>query len=298
MVNLQRLEYFLAVADELHFGRAAQRLHMSQPPLSQQIRQLENELGVILFHRSTRHVELTDAGALLYPMAQRIVADGEHLERAMVEFKEGIRGLLRVGFVDSAAYAVVPRFINLYRDTWPLIDFSLESMSSDQQAASLLRGEIDIGICRTTGSRRDVESVELHREPLLLAVHPGHRYAARDSVGLAELAGERFVGFDRHVSETLHAELRTMLATQGVAYDPSIEATEYSTVLGLVASGLGVAIVPAGVVTFHPPGLTYITISDPTAWLPLLLIARADDERSVISKSFAIAESLASQLGD
>lgn len=297
-MNLQRLEYFLAVAEELHFGRAAKRLHMSQPPLSQQIRLLESELGVTLFHRSTRHVELTDAGTLLHPLARRLVSESEHIKRAMEEFVEGSRGQLRVGFVDSAAYAVVPRFINLFRDTWSLIDFSLESMSSDQQIRALSRGEIDIGICRTTGSRQDVRSVELHREPLLLAVHPGHRYSARDTVELTELVGERFVGFDRHVSETLHAELRGMLATQGVSYDPSIEATEYSTVLGLVASGLGVAVVPAGVVTFHPPGLTYIKISDSLAWLSLLLIARTDDERSVISKSFAIAERLASQLGE
>ena len=206
-MNLQRLEYFVAVAEELHFGNAARRLHMAQPALSQQIKLFESELGVSLFDRSTRHVELTEAGRLLYPGALGLLVAAADLESLVTAYIDGARGSLRVGFVDSAAYTVLPRFINHYRAAWPDIEFTLDSMSSDQQVVALARGNIDIGICRTVGSEDGVKSMEMQRERLLIAVPSGHRLAGHARLALSDLAGERIVGFDREISRTLHAEL-------------------------------------------------------------------------------------------
>lgn len=294
-LNLRRLQYFVVVAEELHFGRAAEQLHMAQPPLSQQIQLLESELGVKLFQRTTRRVELTEAGVLLLPQARRLLVNATDIHRMMNEINDGGRGTLRVGFVDSAAYDLLPRFINSYKEAWPLFEFSLESLSSDEQLRALENGHIDIGICRTIRDRSQIYSIQLMKERLMVATHVGHPFKTRDSIGLSELRDERMVGFDRVVSQTLHAELSALMANHGVDYEPVIEATEYSTILGLVASGEGIALVPAGVATLRPPGLKYVALKEDEAWVPLILMARKEDNRSVVSKSFRIAEALTAQ---
>ncbi|MGI9599299.1 MAG: LysR family transcriptional regulator, partial [Acidimicrobiales bacterium] len=149
-MNLRRLRYFVAVADELHFGRAAKRLHMAQPPLSQQIRQLEAELGVTLFERSTRRVTLTDAGRLFYPEAQRLLVEADSVERRVAEIRSGDGGTLRLGFVDSASYEVMPRLLRAHRQRWPSVEYELLSMSTDAQHESLVGRRIDLGIGRAS----------------------------------------------------------------------------------------------------------------------------------------------------
>ena len=149
-MNLTRLSYFVAVAEELHFGRAAERLHMSQPPLSQQIRLLEQELDAQLFDRTTRRVRLTDAGAFLYPEAVGLLAAAGRVDRLMDQHRHGHAGTLRVGFVDSAAYEVMPRLLSEYRRLWPKVGYELHTMSSDEQVQALTTGQIDLGIARAT----------------------------------------------------------------------------------------------------------------------------------------------------
>ncbi|MFT5530156.1 MAG: hypothetical protein ACI91O_000164 [Candidatus Poriferisodalaceae bacterium] len=129
VMHLKRVRYFLAVAEELHFGRAAEKLHMAQPPLSQQIRLLEADLGAKLFERSTRRVALTAAGELLLGEARRLVVQADNIERMMAEHRSGVRGVLRVGFVDSAAYETLPCFLHSHREQFPEIRYELRSMS-------------------------------------------------------------------------------------------------------------------------------------------------------------------------
>ncbi len=277
-MNLRRLRYFVAVADELHFGRAAARLHMAQPPLSQQIRRLETELATTLFDRSTRRVALTEAGRLLYPEAQKLLAASASIERRLGDLRTGDVGVLRLGFVDSAAYEVMPRFLRSYRLEYPRVDYELHSLSSDEQRAALVAAEIDLGIGRTAGAE-DSDQVAATRfldEQLVLGVGAGHRLSGQQTTSLHELAGEAFIGFDREVSPSLFGELRAMFDVADVDYDPIIEATEYTTILGLVASGQGIAIVPAGVQTFKPPDLRYLELTDRGARSSLLLLHRTD----------------------
>ncbi len=292
MMNLQRMRYFAAVAEELHFGRAADRLHISQPPLSQQIRLLERELDTTLFDRSTRRVTLTDAGKFLYPEAVRLLAAADGVDRLMEQRRHGQTGTLRVGFVDSAAYEVMPRVLAEYRRRRPRVDFELHTLSSDEQVEALRAGRIDLGIGRAVADPAHVESTLVMDERLLLAVGASHRLAESPPACLRDLSGEPIIGFDRSVSPSLHAVLAGMLAAEGVAYDPMIEATEYTTILGFVAAGEGVAIVPAGVQTFRPPGLHYLRLEDASASVPLLLLRGAGEPLPLVSHALEVVAEL------
>ena len=291
-MNLQRLRYFVAVAEELHFGRAADRLNMSQPPLSQQIRLLERELDTALFDRSTRRVSLTDAGAFLYPEAVRLLAEADSVDRLMDQRRHGQAGTLRVGFVDSAAYEVMPRALSEYRRRRPRVDYELHTMSSDEQVKALRAGRIDLGIGRAAADPERVEATLVMQEPLLVAAGTSHRLAATPGAHLRDLDGEAIIGFDRRVSPSLHAVLAGMLGAEGVTYDPIIEATEYATILGFVAAGEGVAIVPASVRTFQPPGLAYVQLLEAWASVPLLLITRAGEPLPLVAQALDVVSEL------
>ncbi len=301
-MNLRRLEYFSAVADELHFGRAAERLHMAQPPLSQQIRRLESELGFELFERTTRRVVLTPRGRDLYDDARRLVAEARRLENRVEEIRTGQAGTLRLGFVDSASYEIMPRLVRALRSRWPAVEYQLRTLSSDSQIEALGTGEIDLGLARTgppvlsptvTGSALPkpgaVASLALTYEPLVLAVDSDHPLGRRSPVNLPALVEQPFIGFDRLISPRLHLRLVELLATSGVDYDPVMEATDYTTIIGLVASGHGVAVVPAGVRSFQPPSVVYLDISDEAAAVSLLLLHRSDEESLLVEQATAVA---------
>ncbi len=284
-VTLKRLNYFVTVADELHFGRAAEILHIAQPALSQQIRQLESDLGLQLFERTTRRVSLTTGGSAFLPHARHLLVTAQGVARAAEELRVGQRGTLRVGFVDSAAYEFVPRFLHRFRQESPAVTLELHTMSSDEQAAALVAGRIDIGIARVTLEQAPLLATVVDDEPLVAAVPSSHRLASEASIRLSDLRDDEFVGFSREQSPTLHARLRAMLAPHGVSYSPAIEATEYTTILGLVAAGEGVAIVPAGVQSLRLGGLTFVAVSDPEATVQLVVLTRIDDPSVIVANA-------------
>ena len=279
----RRLEYFTAVAEELHFGRAAQRLFMAQPALSQQIRQLETDLDLTLFDRTTRRVALTAAGEALLPHVRRLLVSAEGVARVADELHEGARGLLRVGFIDSTAFDLVPRFLHNFRAEWPEIGVELRTMSSDEQATALVDGEIDIGIARTVPVRPAVDSAILGYNPLVVAIPGDHPLATNATVNLAELVGDRFVGFSREVSPSHHGEIRALLARYRVGYDPAIEATEYTTIVGLVAAGNGVALVPASVQRLRFANVVYVPAEEVEARVSLVRLTRLDEPRAIVA---------------
>lgn len=283
------MRYFVAVADELHFGRAAKRLHMSQPPLSRQIKTLEDEFGLPLFQRSTRQVALTDVGRMVLPQARQLLVDADALQRRVDDFRRGEGGTLRLGFVDSSSYNVMPTLLRAYRTQWPAVEYELTSMSSDQQIAALGRGEIDVGLGRTAGVGGGLQATRVLDEQLMVAVTSDHDLAGKSSTTLDCLLGEMFIGFDRRVSPSLHAELSSMLAARNVRYDPVIEATEYTTILGLVASGQGIAIVPEGVQSFQPPNLRFVALDDTDAVSSLLMLSRDGEESALVKRATDLA---------
>jgi DNA-binding transcriptional LysR family regulator len=291
-MNLKRLECFVAVAEELHFHRAAERLHMAQPPLSRQVKILEDELGVTLFHRSTRKVTLTEAGRFLYPGVRKLLLDANAIERRVAEFRSGEGGILRLGFVDSSSYEMMPRFLRAHRARWPKVEYELLSMSSDEQRLALAEGQIDVGIGRATGAGQAVHATTLQVERLLLAVGVDHRLANQDTAHITDTAEESFIGFDRRISPSLHTQLSNLFAVRNIVYDPIIEATEYTTILGLVASGQGVAIVPAGVASFRPTDLRYLDLAELDATTTLLLFSRKEDRSPLVKRATELAGEL------
>ena len=291
-MNLQRLRYFLAVADELHFGRAAERLHMAQPPLSQQIRLLETELGVQLFDRTTRRVSLTAAGAVFRTEAERVVVAADSAERVMEEFRSGEGGLLRLAFVDSAAFEVMPRYLRAFRQRWPKVKHDLQIMSSSNQRDAIHSGEIDLGISRTSPIDDDIVSTKFLDEPLYLVIGPESPLSGRKKVAVGKIDAASLIGFDRRLSPTLHDELQQLFDRSGSVYDPQIEATEYTTILGLVSSGEGSAIVPNGVRTFQPEGVEYLAISDADASMAMYMNHRVDEPLRVVAQATDVIGSL------
>lgn len=288
-MNLTRLRYFVAVAEELHFGQAAARLHMAQPPLSQQIRRLEREYGADLFERSTRRVKLTNAGRMLYPLASKVLAEADTLQRVMAQHKAGEAGLLRVGFVDSASYAVMPRFLRSFRERWPGVTFELHTLSSAAQQVALRSGQIDIGIARSSGAEAEVSHTLLARERLYLAVPTSHRLANRHATSIKALRDEAFIGFSRLESPVLTEELRSMFSAVARNYDPIIEAEEYVTIIGLVAAGEGIAVVPETVRSFHPGDIAYLELSDPVITTRLMLLTRVDEPLFLVQRAVELA---------
>ena len=292
-IDLRRLHYFTLVAEELHFGRAAARLNMAQPPLSQQIRRLEADLGLTLFNRNTRKVELTDAGRMLLTEAEAVLARSGDLLNRVEQFKSGGSGVLRIGFVDSASYDVLPRFIRGYQTEYPNVTYELRTLTSDEQLVALLTGEIDLGIGRADFTDPQISSTTIRREPLLIAVGSEHPLANQKSARLGRLRGEPQIGFDRGKSPTLHRALQSLFASHGMAYSPVLEASEYTTVLSLVASGQGVAIVPASVRTFQPPGLQYLRLADDKAHAEFRLYRRVSGESKLVENAVELVKTTA-----
>jgi len=263
--DMRQLRYFMAVAERLHFGRAAEALHISQPPLSRAIRVLEDELGVTLFTRSRRRVALTPAGERLLDEARRL---SSQLERAVQEVRSAAGGSaeerLRIGFVSLADYGVLPELLKAYKTARPGVQLALREMLSPEQAVALAADELDFGLLLppVPGSAR-FEHLVVQRERFVAALPSNHRLARRPGrLGLKELKGEPFVMIPRRIAPRLY-DIVAQLATQaGITLNVAQEAIQMQTVVSLVSSGLGAAIVPASVANLGRRGVAYRELAD------------------------------------
>ncbi|RAI34829.1 LysR family transcriptional regulator [Rhodoplanes roseus] len=262
-MDLLRLKSFLVLAETLHFGRAAARLGIAQPHLSRRIRDLEAEIGVSLFTRSQRRVELTAAGATLRLRATRIV---EEVEKAKIEARQvgtGAAGRLRIGFIHSSTYGMLPAIIRSFRAMRPAVMLDLVEMTMVEQVRALRAGDIDIGLLRSLPDVPDIAFETVLREPFRLAVPADHGFAGRRSVALREMSGQPLVLFPRETSPLFHA--RITAAFERAAVTPVIvqEATQIHTVMGLVAAGIGLALVPSSAERLPRAGAVLIDLVDP-----------------------------------
>jgi DNA-binding transcriptional LysR family regulator len=262
--ELWQLRYFIAVAERLHFGRAAQALHISQPPLSRAIRALEARLGVALFARTRRRVELTAEGAHFLDEARRTLAQ---LERAALELRgmaAGEQGRLRIGFVSLADYGVLPDLLKTYKAARPAVRLALREMLSPEQAAALASGELDFGLLLppVAGAER-LDHLVMQRERFVAAVPAGHRLArGRGKLAVSALAGEPFVMVPREIAPGLYDIVAGLAARAGISLDVTQEAIQMQTVVSLVSSGLGVAIVPGSIANLGRRGVVYRELAD------------------------------------
>jgi len=242
----RRLLAFVAVAEELHFGRAAQRLNMSQPPLSQQIRAFESEIGTALFERTTRLVRLTPAGQMLLTRVRHLMTDGERAITAARRAAAGEVGTLALGFTPTAAYQILPRALAAHRRKFPDVAFIMHELNSVEQVSALRSGRIDVALLRHHPSmgHDGLRFEPIAREPMVLALPAGHRATSRRRVPLKLLQGESLIGFDPNASSYFHGLLRTLF--EAAAVQPRIvHQSILPTMLALVEAGMGVALVPA-----------------------------------------------------
>ena len=273
--DLRQLRHFIAVAERLHFGRAALALHMSQPPLSRSIRALEELVGATLLARTRRRVELTPEGARFLEEAKRLLAQ---LERAVLDVRSmaaGAGGRLRLGFVSLADYGVLPLLLKAYKAARPGVTLALREMLSPDQAAALTAGELDFGLLLPPVTGADLEHVVVQRERFLAALPLRHRLArGRGRLAVRELAEEAFVMVPREIAPGLHDIFATLTARAGFSPRVAQEAIQMQTVVSLVSSGLGVALVPASVANLGRRGVAYREIADPHPRLDLWLAWR------------------------
>jgi DNA-binding transcriptional LysR family regulator len=263
-MELRHLRYFRAVAEELHFGRAAERLHIAQPPLSQQIRQLERELDVALLTRTTRSVELTPAGRAYLQRVIKILDSVDDAGDQARRLADGTEGQLTIGCVGSATYSLLPKLVLALRDTLPGIDVSVRGeMLAPAQVSALTTGEIDLALLRPPVHQQGLQIETLRRDRLLVALPAGHRLAERPEVLVEDLRNEDFVAHAGHGRSVMHSLLNAVCADAGFVPQVRHEVTETSTLVTLIAAGLGVAIVPEPTAALGISGVRYRQLGPP-----------------------------------
>ncbi|HWE08835.1 MAG TPA: LysR substrate-binding domain-containing protein [Solirubrobacteraceae bacterium] len=288
-MELRQLRYFVAVAEELHFRRAAARLHISQPPLSQQIAALEDELGCRLLERTRRRVELTPAGEAFLRDARATLAELDVAVSTARAIDAGQEGVLRVGFVGSALLSIVPSTIQRFRRTRPGIEIELRERSTVEQLRAVSTGLVDVGLVRPPiETDESLHTEVIRRERTVAAVPEGHPLARLRRVPLRRLATQPLVLFPRRQAPGYHDLLIGRLAATGTTPQVAQYAPEMMTIIGLVAAGIGVSPVPASVAHLAIDGVTYRPLSGAPD-TELVAVTRAAEQSPVVRAFLAEA---------
>jgi DNA-binding transcriptional LysR family regulator len=291
-MELRHLRYFLAVAEERHFGRAAERLHMAQPPLSQQIRRLEAELGVELLHRTTRRVELSPAGEVLLERARGILDAADAAAEDCRRAAAGEIGRLSVGFTGSTTYALLPSVATALREALPGVELELHGeLITPAQVEGLLEGRLDLGLLRPPVRAHELTVEVIRSEPLVAVLPSTHRLAEADAVAVADLAEEPFVAYAPHLRSVLLGAVEEACAAHGFQPRVAMPVTETSTLVSFVAAGVGVSLVPASVGGMTVAGAVYRPLADDTTRVQIALAWRSDDQSSVLERALRIVHS-------
>lgn len=281
-MDLRQLRYFDAVAELCHFGQAAERLHLAQPALSQAIRRLESDLDVQLFRRTTRSVELTDAGAFFHQEVRRILADLDASVAGTRNIAGGHTGLLRLGFTGTSAYTQMSPLTRLIRSAHPAVALEVQTdLLTPSQVECLLDGRLDLGVLRSPVMEDGVETRHILDEPLILALPADHRLAPESGLELADVAPEEFVAYadDRSVVyEAMIASCRR------AGFTPRISQRAASTAasVALVGAGLGVTLVPESVRSMQLRGVVFRDVQDADT-IDLSLAWRTDEPTPLVS---------------
>ncbi|MFS0654134.1 acetoin biosynthesis transcriptional regulator AlsR [Bacillus sp. 179-C3.3 HS] len=261
-MELRHLQYFVTVAEELHFGRAATRLNMTQPPLSQQIKQFEEELGFPLFHRSKRAVELTAAGKVFLHEVRGVL---QQLGKAVDHARHTARGELGkiiIGFVGTATYDILPPVVREFREMYPSVSMELKQLSVQQQRRALLNGEIDIGFLHPSAPHDQLISRLMKRSECIFAIPKNHPLAEKETVSIKDTENEPIISLSKESWPSLYQHF--VLVCEKYGFSPNIvqEAAEYQMVIGLVTAGIGIAIIPQSARRLLNLDVVYRSIED------------------------------------
>lgn len=292
-MELRQLTYFIAVAEERHFGRAAKRLHIAQPPLSQQIRQFEEQLGVKLFDRTTRRVDLTAAGALMLERGRSILNDVEALQADVYQVGQGATGVLHVGFSGASTYSVMPRIVRAAGTAYPGLTLDLHGeMLTPAMERGLLEHTLDAAILRPPVSSPEIDFRIINREPLVVAL-PTHSPLASDRpLSMVELTEQRFVTYPPE--SVMYRMTADLCREAGFQHRVSQMAQETSTILSFVAAGGGVALMPASVRSVQLRGVRYRELED-SPHAELAVAWRREDRSVLLSNVIQLVTELADE---
>lgn len=276
MIEVRQARYFLAVAEELHFGRAAARLNMSQPPLSQAIRQLERELGVRLLDRTSRSVSLTDTGRVFAEECRRLIGAARRAEDVAAQAEAGLYGTLRIGAVTLAFAETLPRIIARFRESRPGVGLHVQEIDTPQGRDGLLNHDIDVAIIRFGEPVRHLRTRPLRRDHLVVAA-PTDFPSVPDTaepIDLGTLRDEPWVWLRRDISPDYHDQLMTACRTAGFTPDAHCHANSITTQLAMVASGLGITLVPQAAIRFGQSDIRHRPLLNPFELVELSLVSR------------------------
>ncbi|MYS85823.1 LysR family transcriptional regulator [Embleya scabrispora] len=289
-MELRQVRYFLTLAEECHFGRAAARLHIAQPALSQQIKQLEHELGTPLFARSTRRVELTEAGRHLTGYARTLVVEAERARLHMAELATGRAGRVAVGFIGTATYDVLPRVARTVRARLPHVTLDLRGeLLTPQLVDGLTAGTYDLAVLRPGAATEGTTLTPLRTERLVAVLPAHHRLAADPVIPLSALAGEPFVIHSSRPRSAMYDRVLSACDRAGFRPPSLVEVGETSTIVVLVAAGHGAALVPQSVQSLRLDGVTYVALAEAET-VDLVLGHRAHRDSPAIRQVAAIIE--------
>jgi len=284
-LELRQLRYFVTVAEELHFGRAAARLHMTQPPLSQAIAALEDTLGAPLFLRNRRQVVLTDAGAALLPEARRLLDAASALPDLVRRAAAGKSGRLALSFVTPADYSVLPPLLRDYSAAYPNVQLVLQEATTDVQIDDLLHERIDAGLVIPPLSDKagaQLDYMKVLEEPLVLCAPVGALPAGSGPVDLRTLRTLPLIIFPRKSAPALHDAILSCFHEAGLSPEIGQEAIQMQTIVSLVSAGMGLALVPQSVSNLMRPGVEYRALAGPTPLVELGLAWRRDNASPVL----------------
>lgn len=285
MFELSQLRCFVAVAEELHFGRAAARLNMTQPPLSRQIQLLERSLNAPLLDRTSRSVRMTPAGRTFLVEARRILKLSENAALNAWRVAAGERGTLSIGFTAAAGYDFVPRLVRMTRQHMPEVVLALKEMVSADQREGLLTGRLDVGLFRPPIDRREFAHLRLVEEPLVGAITSDDSLAHKVRLKLNDFDNLPFIMYSTEGASYFHDLVATIFSRSGVSPDYVQYVTQIHSILALVSAGLGVAIVPAAAQNLHFEGVTFRPIqTTPEKPVELYLVWRKDNDNPILSQ--------------
>lgn len=296
-MKIVQLKYFLALAEELHFGKAAARLHVSQPPLSRQIQALEEELKVALFVRANQRVSLTEAGITFYEDIKNIFASLQRAADKARGVANGEAGRLSIGMTGSVSYGIVPRLLREFNQQAPAVRLEIQHLVKAAQIQGLMDRRLSLGFTRSPVQLSSVISAPIHREPFLVAMHESHRLACCDEVTLTALVEDPFVVYRGSSWQSVADEIINLCIHAGFHPRISQETGEMQTAVSLVATGMGVTLVAESINRLLLPGVVYRPLAPIDGSRPmttLYAIYRDDDRSPVLAAFLRLAQSLGS----
>ena len=274
-MELRHLRYFVAVAEELHFGRAAKRLCITQQPLSRQIKDLETELGAKLFYRTKRTVRLTEVGEIFLVEARKILQQADYAVKLVKQASQGKIGHITVGFTGSALNIVLPTAVRQLKKFYPQVNLTLKRLQTIEQVEALKTGQIDLGLLHPPIEDDTLILETIYQEQLVVALPDTHYLAKNPSLSLKQLANESFILFPRQFGSVLYDQIINLCQQAGFSPNIVQEAIPQQTILGLVAAGIGISLIHSSVRTVGRHGVIFKELIEPTpiletavAWNP------------------------------